>query len=176
MNAEFENIRLMHGAEVTTKFRSTKIDAVIQSILYLYDQDFQNRKIKTFNEESSEYLNLDWGFFVCALIPIFENILKYTKDNTQLKIEYIKEKDKFVIRYKMKSLIFSSDEELLMLSKNYSGELARKIGKSGQGLGMYHAKKLLAINKATLKLYYSPDAETDGNFRDNILDISFERN
>lgn len=175
MNAEFDNIRLIHGGEINRKPQLVKINPVIQSILYLYDQDFQNKQIRVAHSESPIKVNFDYNLFAGALIPIFENLIKYSKREGRLRIDYLEEGDNIIIRFNMFSLKFLREEEKDLLVKNYSGQLAKKVGKNGKGLGMYHAKRLLSMNDAVLKLYYLDGAKEEGDYRENILDIVFQK-
>ncbi|KKS92628.1 MAG: hypothetical protein UV68_C0041G0015 [Candidatus Collierbacteria bacterium GW2011_GWC2_43_12] len=86
-------------------------------------------------------INLNYKFFNLALYNFFDNIAKYTKGNSDLKISFNKESNNFSILFEMISRYIEDHESELIFEDGYSGKHAA--GKSGNGIGMFYTKKAL---------------------------------
>jgi len=86
-------------------------------------------------------INLNYKLFNLALYNFFDNVAKYTKENTELKITFNKEKNNFSIFFEMTSRHIEDYEKNLIFEDGYSGKHAT--GKSGNGIGMFYTKKAL---------------------------------
>lgn len=173
LRAEFDNIRLLHTKKLNPTVRREEISQVVQGVLYLYYPDFGEKRIKFFNSRADQRVNMDYSLFVGALIPIFENLLKYVEEESSIHVGYFREGTHFVVRFEMRSLAFAEDEQERLFDKGYSGSLAKSLKKDGTGLGLYQAKRLLALNRADVCLYSSPKALRASTYRENVLDIIF---
>jgi K+-sensing histidine kinase KdpD len=157
MNAEFQNIRVLHGEVPVLEFSKHPIHKVIQSLIYLYLPDFQEKEIRINNNLNSDVIRLDHSTFTDGMIPILENCIKYTKNKTILSFDYYWEDDVFIIKLCMESLRILPNEIKRITDKKFSGSVARSLKRHGSGLGMYHSKKLLELNKIII------DISSNGN-------------
>jgi len=111
------------------QLRESRVRLEIDSIT---DQYAQENKI-----------NLNYKFFNLALYNFFDNIAKYIKEDSDLKITFNKEKENFLILFEMVSIHIEDHEWDLIFEDGYSGKHA--FGKSGNGIGMFYTKKALNI-------------------------------
>jgi len=85
-----------------------------------------------------------------ALYHIVENASKYVLPNSVIEIRFNSEDKSFSIVFLMQSYKLSSDDTDRIFEEGFSGSVAVRAGKSGHGIGMYRAKKLLILNKGNL--------------------------
>ncbi len=109
------------------QLRENKVRLVIDGITDRYAQENK--------------VNLNYKFFNLALYNFFDNIAKYTKDDSDLKITFQKQSDSFSILFEMISRYIEDHEFELIFEDGYSGK--HSAGQSGNGIGMFYTKKAL---------------------------------
>ncbi len=126
------------------------IKKVILNIATPFLDDFKKNKIRL-NIESitddfaqNNKIILNYKFFNLAMYNFFDNISKYSKEVTDVKITLdYKNENHFSLYFEMVSRYIDSDEINLIFEDGYSGK--HSAGKSGNGIGMFYTKKALNI-------------------------------
>ena len=132
-----------------------------------------------FGDDKHKYFAcFDYESFHVAIYHVIENAAKYIKPKTGLNIE-IKDVDEFIeIHMDMISLEIKEGETDRIFEEGVSGELACRIGKSGNGIGMNRAKKILELNSGTVSvrpLCNTVEAFMGVNYQRNIFIISLPK-
>src|SRR5271163_982410 len=83
---------------------------------------------------------------------MFDNTTKYIAPRTKLHIGFKSSAQTLDIIFEMTSLKIKPDEIDRIFEETESGEYAKKIGKSGNGIGMHVAKRLLDLNKGAIEI------------------------
>jgi len=147
------------------------IRSVFISVLYLFADDFDLKKIEISLAACEKVLEIDFDSFFVSLYYIFDNAIKYTLPNTKLKINFSEEKDSFDVSIKMVSIKIDKNEIKQLSIRGYRSPTAKKINMNGEGIGMYRVMKTLALNKA--EIIIKPNSF---NYTKTVKDIDYEGN
>lgn len=128
------------------------IRKVILSVLQIFIQDFEKKKIEIILTHHDKILQVENDTLFVSLYYLFENALKYCANNTSLKIYFDEERDSFAVSFKMMSIRIEKNEINKLSEKEYRSENVKKLNIDGQGIGMYRIKKTLKFNSAVLEI------------------------
>ncbi len=147
------------------QFREYNIRDVVMLVLHEFFSDFHELGVYIAVEDCYKRISIDFESFRVALYHIVENASKYVLPNSIIEIKFNSNNESFYIVFIMQSFKLSSDDKDRIFEEGFSGSVAVKAGKSGHGIGMYRAKKLLKLNKANL--IFNPGKVTE-KIIDNI--------
>lgn len=149
----FENV--LH--KKTSYFKEQHgIRSVFISILQLFTEDFESKRIEISLAANERVLEIDYDSLFVSLYYIFDNAVKYCHPNTTLKIHFEEEKSSFNVSIKMVSIKINEDEIDSLSIRGYRSNIAKKININGQGIGMYRIKKTLKLNNA--EIFINPNS------------------
>ena len=132
------------------QFREYNIRDVVMLVLHEFFSDFHEIGVYIDVEDCYKRISIDFESFRVALYHIVENASKYVLPNSKIEIRFNSNIETFSIVFLMQSHKLSSDDKDRIFEEGFSGSMAVKSGKSGQGIGMYRAKELLKLNNANL--------------------------
>lgn len=144
--------RLQSDSSAALSQKDHAIHRVIKNALITFFQDSQERKIGWILGQCRERVVFDYETISAALYRLFENAVKYCMSGTDVAIEFKTERTQMTVTMSMISLRVNDDERERIFEENYSGEYARAKGLSGDGLGLFFVREMLALNGATIKL------------------------
>ncbi len=148
--AEFTIYEKLLKGRMSINKRSHNVRNVILGILYSFFIDFNTIKVRVDVADCFETVNLDYESFQVAIYHIIENACKYIEPNSTAYIYFERSAKEQYIIFKMSSLYIEPIEEKDIFNEGYSGHLAIKTNKAGQGIGMFRAKTLIELNGGTL--------------------------
>lgn len=125
---------------------------VIMTNIYMLYPAFKERQVYVNVDEFRNKIILDFEALQVASYYIIQNASKYTEEKSRFEISFSKNTEGIEILFKMKSLYIDEETEKLMFNEGYKGELAKKTEKSGKGIGLYRAKRLINFCKGTLSV------------------------
>lgn len=172
MKAEFSVFRKLFDSNPELQIREHNVHKVLMNIFYLFFSDFtdKNVRVKIGDNKNKYFANFDYESFHVAIYHIIENAAKYIKPKTVLNIE-IRNVGSFIeIAMDMTSLEIKKGEADRIFEEGISGELASRIGKSGDGIGMNRAKKILKLNSGSVSV--NPHCDTVETF----MGVNYQRN
>lgn len=132
------------------QFREYNIRDVVMLVLHEFFSDFHEIGVYVDVEDCKKRVSIDFESFRVALYHIVENASKYVLPNSNIEIKFNIVDDEFSIVFLMQSYKLSPNDKDRIFDEGFSGSLAIKAGKSGHGIGMYRAKKLLLLNNGNL--------------------------
>lgn len=172
MKAEMDNIRMINGISSTPLLQKHPIHKVLQNIIHIYWNEFQERKIFIKNSNCNERISIDYDSLQGALIPVFNNFVKYVKPNSTIVVYYEWREQYFVVWFEMVSVKVEQAQYESIFQKGVMGKESVLSGKSGSGLGMYQAREFLKRSHANIKLF-SKDPDSEDHFARNVVEIIF---
>ncbi len=113
---------------------------------YLYEIEFKEKRIRVKIGQCFEDIYINWGAARTAVSQIFDNCLKYCKENTEISIDFVKNDDRLEIVFEMVSLYFSSDEARKLTLPDYRGIYAQNFSE-GKGAGMAIVQRMMELNE-----------------------------
>jgi len=153
---------------------SHDIRSVILNIYQSFYLEFRDQKVELKIPRDEKRLNIDFDTMSVAFYHIFQNAAKYIKKSSDLVIQFFEnDSGAFKIIFIMKSLPIEEDEMDLIFVEGYSGKNAKKMKLEGKGVGMFHVKKALKLNNATIEVECGKDRKQD--YAQNKFIISFAK-
>ncbi len=145
---------------------------VILSILQIFIEDFEKRKIQVTVDACAKRLHIDYDILFVSLYYIFDNALKYCSENSSFKVIF-KEKSEnlFLVIFEMLSLRIEDNEINKICQKKFRAESAKLLTDEGKGIGMNRVLKTLKLNNAELEII--PRITTTSKTKNNLV---FEHN
>lgn len=164
MQAQIQGFKILSG-ESELELGSHNISKVLEYITPPFYESFHERGIYVkFNldKEAAEAnkLEIDFKVLNVAIHHLLNNAQKYTKENTQVDINY--DSSKKILVFSMKSVRIDEDELGFVFDLGFSGRNAKNAGSEGDGIGMYMVKKALDLIGA--KILIQPDYSTDEHY------------
>lgn len=135
-------------------------DAIMTNIYMLYP-DFKKKSVYVDVGEYYGRFNVDFEALQVATYYLIENAAKYTMRSSKMNISFTERLDVLVIEFVMKSLYVNESEDELIFTEGYKGEQAQKAGKSGKGIGLNRALRLIEFCKG--KLTFEPGEDIQNN-------------
>jgi len=164
------------AVSIDTKKKSHRIHKLIQMALNTYWRDLRDRGIKITHESCDSYVVVEFESFMAALIHVVDNMCKYALSGSEVDICYEIDKAFQQIRvvFSMISYAIAEDEEDRIWEEGYSGRIAQKAQKDGNGLGMFAIRKLVELNGGTVRLFSTGTTVNVENisYKNNNLEIT----
>lgn len=147
------------------------IKDIVLSILQIFIEDFEERKIEVSIDACEKRLIVDYDTLSVSLYFILENAIKYCSPNTKFKIFFKEEANSFSILFDMVSIRIENHEVKKLCEKNFRGASAILLTKEGKGIGMYRILKTLKLNNAEIEIL-----PRISNFVRETKDAAYEHN
>lgn len=160
-------------SNVTLQKENHKVRDVLMLVLYKFFGELYDKYVFVDVDNYYELGYFDFDTVNVALYYIVENISKYVCPNTHIKVHLNKTSTMNVITFEMSSLHVDKEEEGQIFHRGYSGKSAKQISLSGEGLGMYQARRLLEMNGAEIDFVAGDfEIEIDGKkYSDNLVNV-----
>lgn len=173
IKSEFSVYDKLVKGNVSISKRMFNIRDVIMTVLYPFFEDFSKKQVVVNVEQCYESVPIDFETFQVAMYHIIENASKYIRKKTNANISFNRDKNNMNIIFAMQSLFISDEESNLIFQEGVSGEEAKKNKQSGEGIGMYRAKKLIEINGGFLSVKAGKEKVLDHNsyYAENVFII-----
>lgn len=180
MKVEFSVFKKLFDLNPNLRATNHNVHKVLMNVFYLFFPDFTDKNVKvTVGDTDNKYMAyFDYESIHVAFYHMIENAAKYIKPNTSFKVGIVKNIEKTEIILDMVSTQINSEEVNLIFEEGISGKLAFQTGKSGDGIGLSRAKKILELNGGSLsvKPYYDTAEVTMGfTFQRNVFTMALPR-
>lgn len=169
---EFTILGSMYSEKGIKQIETHKIYKVLHNILVNFFADFKDIRVFIHIQETDSDVEIDYITFNGALIPFFENVVKYALPDEEIKIFFITIDNQIVINIRMTSVQIKGDERNKIFQEGFSGEMAKKNKKNGNGVGLFRTKTLLQLSNARIEVI--PNYDPQG--RKFINEIQYEVN
>ncbi len=101
---------------------------------------------------------------------MIDNAAKYAKNNTYIEIRIQNKDNQLIVKIEMISLKILETEKDKIFLEGFSGEIPRKIKKSGNGIGMSLVKQIIELNGGSISV------EMDPKKFESVMGIDYQRN
>ncbi|MGZ0655927.1 ATP-binding protein [Coraliomargarita sp. W4R72] len=130
-----------------------KIHKVLINVFYVFFPDFTDKQISVSYGTCYKAVFVDYESIHAALYYIVENASKYAKNATDINVQFEECDNDIKITISMWSLLILPEEADTIFDEGVSGFYAIKTKKSGDGIGMNRAKKLIEHNQGALQIF-----------------------
>ncbi|WP_343705574.1 HAMP domain-containing sensor histidine kinase [Flavobacterium sp.] len=170
MKSEFSIYRKLDREDRTPlEFQDFHIKKILLNVLHTFFADFNEKHVYVEVGEFYNKAKVDYETIQIAFYHLIENALKYSKTNSKINIDFEDKNDFFLIKFKMTSIYILPKERELIFNEGYSGEIAKKTGKSGDGIGMWRIKQMMELNGGSVEVIFGDEIE-------KVIGISFSNN
>lgn len=139
--------------------RNTNLRDVVMIVLYMFFADFTEKSVYVEVENYFEKAYFDFESVQVAIYHIVENAAKYVKPNSVVYVRFGNNKDGHYVIFEMDSIYVYPEEREKVNTEGYSGKIAKKIGKSGNGIGMSRISRLLALNNIMFETEFGDESK-----------------
>lgn len=170
MKSEFSIYRKLDREDKTPlEFQLFSIRNILLNVLHTFFADFSQKQIYVDVGEFYTKVLVDYETVQVALYHLIENALKYSKPNSKIFIDFQDNSTEISIKFEMISTFVKITERELIFNEGFSGEIAKKIGKSGDGIGMWRIKQMMELNSGSITAIFGDEIE-------KIMGLDFSTN
>jgi hypothetical protein len=150
MKTEFSVFNKLFGANPSLHKKMHPVKKVTLNLFHIYFQKFKELNVYVDFDDNEDYLIFDYESIHVSLYHLIDNASKYILPSTPLHVHFHKDENDFSIILDMISLRIEEDEKNKLLEDGFSGRVAKKLSKSGDGIGLGRVGKILQLNDAEL--------------------------
>lgn len=151
LKTELAAYKTLSGIAKPPELKTHKVHRVFLNVLHLFVQDFNSNKVRVNMGLSEHQITLDYETFHVGLFFVLDNCLKYVAPDSNFSVTFGSgPSGDFQIKIDMISMRVEPNELENIFLEGYSGKIAINSGKAGSGHGMYRAKRMFSISKATI--------------------------
>ncbi|MBS1979216.1 MAG: HAMP domain-containing histidine kinase [Bacteroidetes bacterium] len=170
MKSEFSIYRKLDREDSgTLDFKDWPIRTVILNVLHTFFVDFTNNGIHVDVDEFYGKVKIDYETIQVAVYHLIGNVAKYTKPNSTVTISFAESHQDVKVNFLMTSAYIEEHEKDLIFEEGYSGISAKKMLKSGDGIGMWRIKQMMELNRGSCSIDRGKD-------RENVMGFDFSQN
>lgn len=170
MKAEFSVFKKLFTSNPILDQKYHNTHKVLMNIFYLFFPDFTEKEVKVNICENSQTAFFDYESLHVALYHIIENATKYIKQRSELKVNICDNGAYTTVEMDMISIKISNHEQNAIFEEGISGEIPRKLSKSGDGVGLSRVKKIIELNNGLIELKTFPECA------ELLLGVPYQRN
>lgn len=112
---------------------------------YMLFPDFKEKSVYVDIEEYRDNHRICFEELQVATFYLIENAAKYTLPGSNLAVRFVRNRSELAICFEMISVYVLPDEEVAIFEDGFKGEMAIKSKKSGKGLGLSRARRLIHL-------------------------------
>lgn len=179
MKSEFSIYRKLDRNEISSlEFKSYPIRTVLLNVLHTFFVDFNINGIYVNVSDYFGKVKIDYETIQVALYHLIENATKYVKHHSEIYINFEESKqNETLVNLKMRSAYVEISERIIIFNEGISGSVAKKMKKSGDGIGMWRIKQMMKLNNGDITAQFGDIVERIGGyeFADNIFTLRFKK-
>ena len=178
MKSEFSIYRKLDRTDaVSLEIRSWSVRTVLLNVLHTFFADFTSNRIYVQVNDFYGKVKFDYETIQVAFYHLIENASKYAKPSSTITINFIENVDSITLSIEMVSLYIVPLERDKIFLEGISGSLAKSIGKSGDGIGMWRIRQMMELNEGTFEIICGETLENlkGIQFSQNRFNLSFKK-
>ncbi len=152
MSYEFTLFDTLRSNSFQLTFHKHIIKKVLLNVIQPFFVEFVANKVNIDVFESNIQSYFDYKTFSCSVFLIMENAKKYVMPGSDIGIEIEHNDNKIYISFYMMSFPILDYEIDKIFSDGFSGSFAQNYSMSGDGIGMFRARKLLSLNSMSISV------------------------
>ncbi|MDH5414481.1 MAG: ATP-binding protein, partial [Flavobacteriaceae bacterium] len=150
---------------------------VLLNTLHTFFSDFKENNVFVDVKEFVYKLEFDYETIQVALYHLLENTTKYTLPNSSVEISAYDNNTFVYLKFQMTSIYIEPGERKSVLKEGVSSNLAIKLGKQGDGIGMWRIKQMMELNEGEFRCEFG-EQKTNRvgiKFADNVFTLRFRK-
>lgn len=152
MKSDFAVFDILNTENPFLDFDSHQIHKVTLSVIRPFWLDLLEKEINIQISEFVGSVTIDYKSISVVYTHLFDNIVKYIMPKSDLSIRFQNNGPKTWVIIEMTSMKITERDKLKIFDEGYSGEIAKESSNSGDGIGMFIAKRLMTLNKGIIRI------------------------
>ena len=153
MKAEFTVFKKLYGEKPILQKQHHDIRKVLLHVLHVFFQDFKELDVRVQVGDKGKLLMIDFETVRVALYHLIDNTAKYIYPDTDFRIRFLDEPNKFIVAFDMISMEIKRHELENIYKDGVSGENAKQTKKNGDGLGIPIICNILKLHNAEIIIH-----------------------
>lgn len=160
-------LNLNHTKDIPTEpdFKLTDITITINKVIDLFFGESKNKNINlVFEKPEGAFpkINCDESMIAVAIENLIENALKYSENNTDIKIslKHLESENKISILINNKGIGINEEDKANIFSKFFRGSNAIAKEKTGSGFGLFTTKNIVEKHRGEIRFENSEEEGT----------------
>jgi len=162
-------LKLNHSKETQLNFNSKPVDIlkITEKVISLFQGESKGKNIKLVLENPKTELpkvNCDEGMIIIALQNLIENALKYSNDNTDIKISlsHNESENNILISVNNQGIGIKDEDNTRVFDKFFRGSNAQEKDDTGSGFGLFATKNI--VEKHHGKIWFESENDKGTTF------------
>ena len=168
---EFSVYAKLHEQE-SVSLRSYPIHKVFMLVLNTYWDVLKEKEVTVRIGRCTMHVVVDYDIIAASLVHLLDNTTKYILPGSQLRISFESNSHSVNLVLDMISLRIHPDELDKIFREGFSGDEPKKIGRQGEGRGLYLVDRLLALSNSKVTI----DPNVNKQLRTDRMGVVFEHN
>jgi len=173
-NTEFVAFQKLNGDVGLLTKEHHKIHKILMSVFYLFFQDFTDMHVKIEVGKSDIEGVFDYDSIHVCIYHLIENAAKYVKPGGEFNVYISKSSNELNIVFDMDSLTIHDDEVDKIFSEGLSGNVAKTYELSGNGIGLFLARRMAVMNGGGLVVMNGKPPQTDPKYARNRFTLTLQ--
>ncbi|GAA4065501.1 sensor histidine kinase [Amphibacillus indicireducens] len=134
------------------KLENYRLDEQIRRVILSTEPLWRDKNIDVELDLSQAYIHADQDLMEQVWLNLIVNAIKYNRENGALYISFYKDEDGLVIRINDTGIGIDHDEIPYIFDRFYKVDQSRSEYRTGNGLGLSIAKKIITIHNGTIEV------------------------
>jgi len=178
MKSEFSIYKKIEKDENSQlEIRQHKLRNVLLNTLHTFFSDFTKRDVYVEVADFFYQLRFDYETIQVALYHLLENTSKYTFPKSKVTVTANEDKDYVTLQFSMTSAYVLPEERTEIMKEGVSGNMAKKMGANGDGIGMWRINQMMEINNGKFEVEFGTIKTTKMgfDFSNNTFRLKFKK-
>jgi signal transduction histidine kinase len=179
MKSEFSIYRkIERDYNIELSVREHNLKNVLLNTLHTFFGDFNNKNVYVKVTDFFYKVKFDYSTMQVAFYHLIENSSKYTLSKSTVEIDAFDDDTWVNLKFTMTSAHVKPEEEKEVLKEGVSGENAKKMGASGDGIGLWRINQMVELNGGLFEPNFGPVSEKKMGleFSENVFIIKLKKN
>lgn len=175
MKSEFSAFEKLENSGGFVSKSTHDVRKVLLNVLHAFLDDFSTKGIYVEVQQADIRIAIDYDSVQVALVNVIENAAKYSKPDSRIVVAFTQEASGVQIEFEMISLHIQKGELTKLYDEGYSGIASLEHEKSGKGLGMWMAQRMLKLNNAVIEFDCDEEVENSRDEDGRLVPYSNNR-
>lgn len=178
MKSEFSIYRKLDREEgASLELRTFPLRTVLLNVLHTFFVDFSDNSVYVNVNDFYGRVRIDYETIQVAIYHLIENATKYVRHNSNIEISFEELKNEIKVHFDMTSTYVEPSERATVFFEGVSGNMAKKMKKNGDGIGMWRIKQMMELNGGDFTAIFGDKKETimGYDFAENKFTLKFKK-
>jgi len=177
LNAELNVYDVVNSENTELNFLNHSIRKVVDLSIQPFFLDFLEKRIHPDIGKTTSFVRVDFPTVSVVLSHIWDNAVKYCYPGDPFSIVFKENETDILVVISMTSLLVEKNEIEKIYIEKYSGKWSKEYDLNGDGIGMFYVKKLMELNKGSIRFIPGEEKFKFDNkpYAENVIELQFTK-